>query len=751
MPDRPAVMPLLPTITFDSPVPLAIGLALAITAMVIAAFRRVSAPLLSYILVGFGLALVAIAVGEPHVARDADQRVAVMVDLSASTRGAAYHDEQVLRADIEQLLRDRPYTITRFGDGNNDRTTWTPPAPGTAAVLLFSDGRFEPPATSPPVYAVIDPALNRPADAAVTSLEHRGDQLVVTTANTGPPRQLWITGATAATQPIAPSGTRTIAIPAASDATNSMAQLHGADTWPENDALSLMTPPPAMSERWWIGDGAPSGDWRRISADELPTDPAAWLAPSVIVLHNIPAGSIPPAQAERLHQYIRDLGGGLLILGGNRAFAAGGYEGSVLGDLSPLASSPPTPAAHWTFLLDASGSMAGADAGRTRLSAAVAAAKEAIAQLPPNDLLSVGGFSDELQWWMRGVPVRDRTLPDVPAPRGSTNLEPALRAVSASLDRTVANPIVLMTDGQVQLPAADEIAKALAAANARVHVFAIGTGTGLPALRQLAEATGGTFAEETDAARWAAGLAALLRQVSPHHWMTTPVEVHFTDLPSVTAPAWNRTWLKAGADELARTTGEDAVPMAARTNVGSGAVAAVAFRPPDAHVEAMTALVQSPPRDPRLMVSWRTGRDLIIELDAVDDAQPINGLSPTVVLSTPAGSSETFSLPQTAPGRYALTLAAPRSSVLATLHASGRVIDRFAVAGRYAAEFDGIGNDHEALASLAKRTGGRIIEPHDRRPLSIRARGATWRLTPYLAAAGALLIGLGLVAWRIKR
>ncbi|HEV2294606.1 MAG TPA: VWA domain-containing protein [Tepidisphaeraceae bacterium] len=731
-----------PAIVFDSPIPLAAGLALAVAAIVTACFRRASAPLVSHVLVGLGLMLLAIAAGEPRVANNADGRIAVMVDLSASTRGATYRDDAALRARVAQLLGDRPHTVVRFGDEQAERTNWPPPPPDAAAVVLFSDGRFDPPATSPPVYAVIDPALDRPADAAVTGLDRRGDQLVINTTNGGAPRELTV-GASSTT---APTGARTITLSATNERTT-IAQLSPGDAWPENDVLAVMDPPPTASQRWWVGDAAPTGDWRSMSAGALPIDPAAWLEPSVIVLHNVAANSLSPSQSQRLHQYVRDLGGGLLILGGDRAFAAGGHDGSVPGNLSPLASSPPTPAAHWTFLLDASGSMASASNGRTRLTAAVAAAREAIAQLPPSDLLSVGGFADELRWWTRGKPVKDFALADIPAPRGPTNLQAALRAVSASLDKSVANPIVLITDGQVKLPAVDELARTLAAANARVHVLAIGTGPGAIALRRLAEATGGSFVEEADAAGWASALTTLLKEVSPHHWVTRSVEVHFSELPPAMATGWNRTWLKADATELARTTGEDSVPMAARANVGSGKVAAVTFRPPDGHVEALAALVQSPPRDPRLKVTWRTGLRLVIDIDAADQAAPMNGLSPTLVLTTLAGASETFRIPQTGPGRYHLALPAPRATAIATVRESSRMIERSAVAGRYAPEFDGIGNDRLALASLARRTGARVIEPGERGRVQFSGWGARRSIASYVAGAGALLVGMGLVAW----
>jgi hypothetical protein len=733
-------------ITFESPSLLLAGILLALGAAGVAMVRRATAPSLFAAFAGFGFVLIALAAGNPR-GGEGRPRVVVMVDESDSTRGADFRDEGKLRADVEGLIGDRPYSIVRFGRGANE-TRWTPPPPDTSAVLLFSDGRFAPPATSPPVYAVIDRMLDQPGDAAVTSLERRGGQFFVTATNSDGPRELSIDGAQTSLAP----GTRTIALPASQPSTS--ARIAGDDRWPENDAMSLIEPPPTNSERWWVGKGAPGGVWRTFSAGDLPSEPAAWLAPSVIVFSNVDASALPQPQAARLEQYVRDLGGGLLILGGDHAFAAGGYAGSVLGALSPLASNPPTPAAHWVFLLDASGSMAGTFDGltagelngRTRLAIAADAARAAVAQLPPNDALSVAGFADQLRWWSQGKAVKDGLPGDIPIPRGPTNLDASLRAVASSLDKSLVNHVVLLTDGQIDLPKLDELARALKSTNARIHVFAIGEGPGLPLLIQLAGSTGGSFADERDAGHWARGLVNLLRQVTPRRWMTTPIEVRFNDLALVTATEWNVTWLKTGAEEIGRSAADDAKPMAAQMNVGSGKVIAVAFGPPPMHVEALAALVQNPPRDPRIKVTWRTGRHLVVDMDT----GTINGLSPTLALTTVGGTTTSHAIPQTGPGRYMLSLTAPRESSYVTVFESGRVLDRFAVAGRYPAEFDGIGNDRIALASLAGRTGGKLIEPAARGPLQLPAPAGGTPLGAYFAAAGAALIAFGLVAWRVK-
>ena len=83
------------------------------------------------------------------------------------------------------------------------------------------------------------------------------------------------------------------------------AKLAPDDEWPENDQLQIRLPPPVLSERWWIGADAPAG-FKTIQ--ELPTDSAAYLTPSLIVLNNVPAGAFSQTQLERLEQYVRQVG-----------------------------------------------------------------------------------------------------------------------------------------------------------------------------------------------------------------------------------------------------------------------------------------------------------------------------------------------------------------------------------------------------------------------------------------------------------
>ena len=337
---------------------------------------------------------------------------------------------------------------------------------------------------------MIDPGLEDPVDAAVTDLEIRGTEVAVSARNSSGPRRLVATG-TRQTEPTAlPVGSIVISQPLATSASHVSAEVSPGDDWPENDTLSTIVPPPQIFERWWIGHSNPGAGWRVMHPGDVPTDPAPYLTPAIIVLENVSASDLSELQQQRLSQYVRDLGGGLMILGGDRAFAAGGYEGTVLDSLSPLASFPPQPTSHWVLLADSSGSMSTPIAGATRWKFVTDALVKTLSHLPPQDVVSVGSFAESLQWWVEGKPVHDAaTIPLPPAnaePHGPTNLQPALEAIARSADGTMPIRLLVLSDFDTEITDPAALAKLLKSKNVHLHLLAIGEGTALPALRRVA-------------------------------------------------------------------------------------------------------------------------------------------------------------------------------------------------------------------------------------------------------------------------
>jgi hypothetical protein len=731
--------------------------------IIVTAKRRPAVPRATLALAGIGVVLLALAAGGLSWLRPATRPVAAFVDVSPSTRGAEFRDAESLRRRLEQLLGTSPKEDVTFSERRL-------PASDARAIVLFSDGRLaERPAALPPVYAVIDPALEHAKDAAVTSIESRDGTVTVGVRNTGDtPRALELHGITpggvVAVQPGSYTLTRTLE-PGAESISATFAP---GDSWPENDSLRTWPTPEATLQRWWVsrnGASPPEATWTARSASQLPTDIAAYLNKSVIVLDDVSADALDDARRSALDRYVRELGGSLLILGGDHAFAAGSYAGTMLDTLSPLASTPPEPTTRWILLADASGSMnQDAGDGRTRWQYAADAVAGVVKQLPPADLINIGSFADDVHWWSRGKSVAETSeLPLPPAdvrPRGATNLEAALREIATQpAEAKLPTQLLIATDAQTTMRAADELVAQLKSHGVTLHLLLIGDpgqATGLAALQSIITATGGTSRTERLPENWAAGIRELARAAKPPRIERSAVNVRFLDqlasVPPVQVGSWNRTWRKSDATPLAEAVvGDERVTMAARWNVGEGQVGAVAFKAPPNIVEAIAQRIQHPPRDPRFRVAVDQSSTLNVSVDATDGKAYLNGERLTLEFrgdATANHSATILPIPQTAPGRYELSTDA-RPGIARVRRGGQQTLDTFAFPDRYAREFDAVGNDRAALAELARRTGGRVIEPGDTRRLDLPFPRRAVSLTSWLATAGAALVCAGLIRWRV--
>jgi hypothetical protein len=764
-------MPALP-FTIANPWPLAPAALLTVLTITVAARRRIALHRLTSALAILSLLLFALATGGLTYHRPATAEVVVMVDLSPSTRGAAFRNPATLDQRIQQLLGDTPHHVLYFADRNvptpppgstlpdlaADHTTFAPPA--AVAVVLFTDARFPAPTTAPPTFIVADPNLDRDAgDAAVTRLESRGRQLAVSLRNAGQPRRVSIEAAT--TQPAAEvepgqfSLTRQVK-PTADSAT---AALNKGDLWPENDALSLPLAPPMRTQRWFVSEtrAAPPGDWLTLKpADLARRDAAAYLAAGVIVLDNLPAADLPQPQLE---QYVRDLGGALVVAGGDRAFAPGDYSGTALEALSPLASVPPTPTVHWMLLADSSGSMSESAGASTRWQLAARSITALLPNLPPEDPVSVGSFAADLRWWTTGKTARQAAAIALPpagvGPGGPTNLQPALERIVTESAGGMAAELLVVSDADTVIDRPADLAARLKQKNIRLHVLAIGDGQGLGALDTMTKSTGGTLTRQLDPRQWSAGVLQLFKKASPDRLIPTPTTITFASdlaaIPSRPTKPWNRTWLKPAATELARTThANETLPMSARWTLGSGEVIACAFAPTAAELETIAKLIARPPRDPRYAVTWDAGPRLTVRIDAADRGKYLNGEQFKLELTDEDAPSKSAAhdVPQTAPGRYELSLPAPRTRSFASLHLNDRIIDRIALPARYAPEFDDIGNDYDAMRALANRTGGHVVDRSLTEPIEFKFPRRDLDLAPWLTLAAAITLALGLARWR---
>ncbi len=203
--------------------------------------------------------------------------------------------------------------------------------------------------------------------------------------------------------------------------------------------------------------------------------------------------------------------------------------------------------------------------------------------------------------------------------------------------------------------------------------------------------------------------------------------------------AWNQTWLKSDAELLQNSS---VAPMVARWQVGTGQVISMAYPADAATVTVLANQIIQPPVDPRFTVSWHCGSKWRVTVNAVDGDQYLNGQSITVQLLD--GSSPVV-IPQVAPGLYEISMPSPRAPVELIARDARQLLRRFSVAGRYAPEFDSIGNDQSNLQQLADRTGGAVIQPGPVQPIDFRWPARRRDLTSECAIGGFVCISAALL------
>jgi Ca-activated chloride channel family protein len=122
----------------------------------------------------------------------------------------------------------------------------------------------------------------------------------------------------------------------------------------------------------------------------------------LLVLDNVPAFQLSHAKMETIEKYVRDLGGGLLVIGGSQSYGAGGYFRTPLERILPVDMRPPArlemPHVALLFVLDKSGSMGAGGEGSTKLDLAKAAAIAAADIMNPSDQVGILAFDASWDW-----------------------------------------------------------------------------------------------------------------------------------------------------------------------------------------------------------------------------------------------------------------------------------------------------------------------------------------------------------------
>lgn len=226
-----------------------------------------------------------------------------------------------------------------------------------------------------------------------------------------------------------------------------------------------------------------------------PLDSPLLMAYSCVVLNNVSAIRLGPDEQAALAAYVRDLGGGLVVLGGDQAFSVGGYFGTPLEAVLPVETDRRklvTLSLAMVIVLDRSGSMAG-----EKLDLAKGAATGAVRLLSRLDKLGVVVFDSASEWAIPLGPCENRAVVESRLAQvgvgGGTDMYPALEQAAVALQSSNANlrHVILLTDGQSAPGDFEGIAQRFASASITLSAIAVGSDADRNLLHRLADRTGG--------------------------------------------------------------------------------------------------------------------------------------------------------------------------------------------------------------------------------------------------------------------
>jgi uncharacterized membrane protein len=535
------------------------------------------------------------------------------------------------------------------------------------------------------------------------------------------------------------------------------------------------------------------------ATDGLPSDPAGLAEYNSIVLVNTPAKAFSPRALAALQSYVRDLGGGLVAVGGPNAYGVGGWYDTPLEETLPvdmtIHDAKRFPPMAIVVVIDKSGSMSaqeGADGGhpvqKIRLAGEAAArVAELITDL---DEITVIAFDDRPADVIGPLPgsQRDEVIDSVirlQAGGGGIYVRESLQAALGYLedsDKTVRH-IILLADGsdsEHQENVRELVEERIAGQGITLSSVAIGAGQDLRFLEDIAELGGGRyyftdraaslpviFAEETQLA-----MRSYIVE-EPFYPALSAVSPILTRIDAVPQLAGYVATTPKPAGRVILTTHQDD-PLLAAWQYGLGRSVAWTsdatgrwaqqwvtwdeFSRFWAQVVRWTIVERT--EVPAELAVTLEGEVAHVTVDAQDEAGAfVNGLDASVSIVGPDGEAVRVDLAQTAPGRYEGTFV-PQAEGAYVMRLTGSAppqpppeaggeeeVGEEVVALTtgwvmgYSPEYASLESDPTYLAGLAEAGGGAVLtEPAEAIAHNIRGIGVRRDLWPYLLASTVLLL-----------
>jgi uncharacterized membrane protein len=528
------------------------------------------------------------------------------------------------------------------------------------------------------------------------------------------------------------------------------------------------------------------------TARAMPSEIQSLAGYQSVILANVPARELSQRTMLSLQSYVRDIGGGLVVIGGPNSYGVGGYFKTPLEETLPVdmqVKDPKRfPSVSIVIVMDKSGSMSVPENGVLKMRLAAEAAARVAELVNDEDEVTVIGFDTDPVDVIGPFPGRDRQqylqqiLSIAPGGGGiyvRESLEEARKITSQSQKRS--KFIILLADGsdsENQDGVREMVRQMNEQENTTLTVVSIGDGSDVPFLKNIASVGKGRF-HLTDKASTLPTIfteEAALAQRSyiveqpflPRQGAGSPILNGITEVPQLLG--YIASTPKPSAQVILRANESD--PLLATWQFGLGR--AVAFTSDAtgrwgqqwvpwsnfarfwAQAVRWTILERG---ESQIQASVVPRGDRSVIVAEVPDERASADMRVTANVIDATGQTQAVTLTQVAPGRFEAEAGIDQPGAyfvrvrpVVTATASGTALGEATLpfVKPYSAEYVQTAGGEDSLRAWADLGGGALLtEPAAAFDRSIPLAASRTELFPWLLALAALLLPFDIAARRI--